>query len=169
MFAGRRSQLAVSGQQLAVSNGRPTSHEPLATIFPPLLPNRGGPLDRFRRGRPVSLFGPSGADQQEAQDGCQNGQLWLGVPLRESREMLFGENAIRRPQAAGRRSQSAGGPPDRFRRGRPVFGPPTSFRGRPVKASRYALRVSRSVVVSLSLSRRNAASESEKKAVARCS
>ena len=149
MFAGRRSQLAVSGQQLAVSNGRPTSHEPLATIFPPLLPNRGGPLDRFRRGRPVSLFGPSGADQQEAQDGCQNGQLWLGVPLRESREMLFGENAIRRPQAAGRRSQSAGGPPDRFRRGRPV------------KASRYALRVSRSVVVSLSLSRRNAASESE--------
>ena len=100
MFAGRRSQLAVSGQQLAVSNGRPTSHEPLATIFPPLLPNRGGPLDRFRRGRPVSLFGPSGADQQEAQDGCQNGQLWLGVPLRESREMLFGENAIRRPQAA---------------------------------------------------------------------
>ena len=136
MFAGRRSQFAVSGQQLAVSNGRPTSHEPLATIFPPLLPNRGGPLDRFRRGRPVSLFGPSGADQQEAQDGCQNGQRWLGVPLRESREMLFGENAIRRPQAAGRRSQSAGGPPDRFRRGRPV------------KASRYALRVSRSVVVS---------------------
>ena len=40
-------------------------------------------------------------------------------------------------------------------------------RGRPVKASRYALRVSRSVVVSLSLSRRNAASESAKKAVAR--
>ena len=40
-------------------------------------------------------------------------------------------------------------------------------RGRPVKASRYALRVSRSVVVSLSLSRRNAASESEKKAVVR--
>ena len=40
-------------------------------------------------------------------------------------------------------------------------------RGRPVKASRYALRASRSVVVSLSLSRRNAASESEKKAVAR--
>ena len=116
-----------------------------------------GPPDRFRRGHPVSLLGPSGADQQEAQDGCQNGQLWLGVPLRESREMLFGENAIRRPQAAGRRSQSAGGPPDRFRRGRPV------------KASRYALRVSRSVVVSLSLSRRNAASESEKKAVARCS
>ena len=80
--------LAASGQQLAVSNGNPTSHEPLATIFPPLLPNRGGPSDRFRRGRPV-------------------------------------------------------------------------------KASRYALRASRSVVVSLSLSRRNAASESEKKAVAR--
>ena len=100
MFAGRRSQLAVSGQQLAVSNGRPTSHEPLATIFPPLLPNRGGPPDRFRRRRSESLFGPSGADQQEAQDGCQNGQLWLGVPLRESREMLFGENAIRRPQFA---------------------------------------------------------------------
>ena len=34
-------------------------------------------------------------------------------------------------------------------------------RGRPVKAARYALRVSRSVVVRLSLSRRNAASESE--------
>ena len=28
-----------------------------------------------------SLFGPSGADRREAQDGCQNGQLWLGVPL----------------------------------------------------------------------------------------
>ena len=42
-------------------------------------------------------------------------------------------------------------------------------RGRPVKAARYALRASRSVVVSLSLSRRNAASESEEKAVARCS
>ena len=68
------------------------------------------------------------------------------------------QNAIRRKhysQTAGRRSQSAGGPSDRFRRGRSV------------KASRYALRVSRSVVVSLSLSRRNAASESEKKAVAR--
>ena len=108
MFAGRRSQLAVSGQQLAVSNGRPTSHEPLATIFPPLLPNRGGPLDRFRRGRPVSLFGPSGADQQEAQDGCQNGQLWLGVPLRESREMLFGENAIRGPPVAVRKTMPHG-------------------------------------------------------------
>ena len=59
-----------------------------------------GPPDRFRRGHPVSLLGPSGADQQEAQDGCQNGQLWLGVPLWESREMLFGENAIRRPQFA---------------------------------------------------------------------
>ena len=55
---------------------------------------------RYRRGRPVSLLGPSGADQQEAQDGCQNRQLWLGVPLWESREMLFGENAIRRPQFA---------------------------------------------------------------------
>ena len=32
------------------------------------------------------LFGPSGADQRKAQDGCQNGQPWLdafqGVPLR---------------------------------------------------------------------------------------
>ena len=93
MFAGRRSQLAVS-------NGRPTNHESLATIFPPILPNPGGPPDRFRRGRPVSLFGPSGADQQEAQDGCQNGQLWLGVPLWESRKILFEENAIRRPQLA---------------------------------------------------------------------
>ena len=34
-------------------------------------------------------------------------------------------------------------------------------RGRPVKASRYALRVSRSVVITLSLLRRNAASESK--------
>ena len=49
----RRPPVAVSGQQLAVSNGRPTSHhESLATIFPPLLPNPGGPPDRFRRGRP---------------------------------------------------------------------------------------------------------------------
>ena len=29
-----------------------------------------------------SLFGPSGADRRKAQDGCQNGQLWLGGPLR---------------------------------------------------------------------------------------
>ena len=36
-----------------------------------------------------------------------------------------------------------------------------------MKAARYALRVSRSVVVSLSLSRRYAASESEEKAVVR--
>ena len=32
-------------------------------------------------GAVLSLFGPSGADQREAQDGCQNGQLWLGGPL----------------------------------------------------------------------------------------
>ena len=38
-----------------------------------------------------------------------------------------------------------------------------------MKAARYALRASRSVVVRLSLPRRNAASESEEKAVARCS
>ena len=37
-----------------------------------------------RRGRPESLFGPSGDDQRKAQDGCQNGQLWLGRPLRYS-------------------------------------------------------------------------------------
>ena len=86
----------------------PTSHEPLATIFPPLLPNRGGPPDRFRRRRSESLFGPSGADQQEAQDGCQNGQLWLGVPLWESREMLFGENAIRGPPVAVRKTMPHG-------------------------------------------------------------
>ena len=42
-------------------------------------------------------------------------------------------------------------------------------RGRPVKADRHALRVSRSVIVSLSLPRRNAASESEEKAVVRSS
>ena len=86
----------------------PTSHEPLATIFPPLLPNRGGPPDRFRRRRSESLFGPSGADQQEAQDGCQNRQLWLGVPLWESREMLFGENAIRGPPVAVRKTMPHG-------------------------------------------------------------
>ena len=28
-----------------------------------------------RMGRPESLFGPSGADQRKAQDGCQNGRL----------------------------------------------------------------------------------------------
>ena len=28
-----------------------------------------------------SLFGPSDADRRKAQDGCQNGQLWLGGPL----------------------------------------------------------------------------------------
>ena len=28
-----------------------------------------------------SLFGPSGADRRKVQDGCQNGQLWLGGPL----------------------------------------------------------------------------------------
>ncbi|WP_270402091.1 hypothetical protein, partial [Megasphaera elsdenii] len=44
---------------------------------------------------------------------------------------------------------------------------PRFRRGRPVKAARHALRVSRSVVVSLSLPRRNAASESEEKAVVR--
>ncbi len=42
-------------------------------------------------------------------------------------------------------------------------------RGRPVKAARHALRAPRSVVVRLSLSRRNAASESEEKAVVRSS
>ena len=63
---------------------------------------------RYRRGRPVSLFGPSGADQQEAQDGCQNGQLWLGVPLWESRKILFGENAIRRPPVAVRKTMPHG-------------------------------------------------------------
>ena len=65
-----------------------------------------------------------------------------------------------------------------IRRGRPesLFGPPDTDQrevqggcqnGQRWLASRYALRVSRSVVVSLSLSRRNAASESEKKAVVR--
>ena len=37
----------------------------------------GGPPDRFRRGRPESLFGPPGTDQREVQGGCQNGQRWL--------------------------------------------------------------------------------------------
>ena len=44
---------------------------------------------------------------------------------------------------------------------------PRFRRGRPVKAARYALRAPRSVVVRLRLSRQNAASESEEKAVAR--
>lgn len=35
----------------------------------------------IRRGRPKSLSGPSGADQRETQDGCQNGQLWLAARL----------------------------------------------------------------------------------------
>ena len=42
-------------------------------------------------------------------------------------------------------------------------------RGRPVKAARYALRTPRGVVISLSLPRRNDASESEEKAVVRSS
>ena len=46
---------------------------------------------------------------------------------------------------------------------------PRFRRGRPVKAARYAPRASRSVVVSLRLPRRYAASDSEEKAVARCS
>ena len=33
----------------------------------------------MRRGRPESLFGPSGAAQRKAQDGCQNGQQWLAA------------------------------------------------------------------------------------------
>ena len=28
------------------------------------------------------LFGPSGADHKKAQDGCQNGQLWLSAFIR---------------------------------------------------------------------------------------
>ena len=28
------------------------------------------------------LFGPSGADHKKAQDGCQNGQLWLPAFIR---------------------------------------------------------------------------------------
>ena len=46
---------------------------------------------------------------------------------------------------------------------------PRFRRGRPVKAARYALRTPRGVVISLSLPRRNAASESEEKAVVRSS
>ena len=61
--------------------------------------------------------------------------------------MLFGENAIRRPQAAVRKTMPHG----------PVMYITIYSR----RGARYALRVSRSVVVSLSLSRRNAASESE--------
>ena len=37
-----------------------------------------------------SLFGPSGADQRKAQDGCQNGQPWLGGPQRDSITARFG-------------------------------------------------------------------------------
>ena len=39
-----------------------------------------------------SLFGPSGADRREVQDGCQNGQLWLGVPLVRFDHSLFKHN-----------------------------------------------------------------------------
>ena len=148
---------------------------------------------RYRRGHPVSLFGPSGADQQEAQDGCQNGQLWLGVPLWESREMLCSEIVIRRSQAAGRkpmphipakysphcsqratkgslhrgagrqrRSERLKDDPLRWpRSGRK---PPLRRGGGPLAVegfSPYEPRVTRSDVVSLSLSRPNAASESE--------
>ena len=42
---------------------------------------RGAVLWTSFVGAVLSLFGPSGADQREAQDGCQNGQLWLGGPL----------------------------------------------------------------------------------------
>ena len=38
------------------------------------------------------LFGPSGADRREVQDGCQNGQLWLGVPLVRFDHSLFKHN-----------------------------------------------------------------------------
>jgi hypothetical protein len=56
----------------------------------------------------------------------------------------------------------------RFCRGRPELSDPSSVKdscpdGWQRRAARYALRASRSVVVSLSLSRRNAASESEEK------
>ena len=36
----------------------------------------------LRVGTVPSLFGPSGADQRKAQDGCQNGQLWLPAFIR---------------------------------------------------------------------------------------
>ena len=36
---------------------------------------------RIRRGRPKSLFGPSGADQRKVQDGSQNGQQRLAARL----------------------------------------------------------------------------------------
>ena len=38
----------------------------------------------MRRGRPESLFGPLGADQWKAQDGCQNGQQWLAARREQS-------------------------------------------------------------------------------------
>ena len=37
------------------------------------------PDGEHRRERPGGLFGPSGADQRKAQDGCQNGQQWLAA------------------------------------------------------------------------------------------
>ena len=112
-----------------------------------------------------------------------------GVPLWGFRKMLCRENAICRPRS-GRfyelrvtRSDVVSlslSPRSGIRRGRPesLFGPPDTDQrevqggcqnGQRWLASRYALRASRSVVVSLSLSRRNAASDSEKKAVVRCS
>ena len=41
------------------------------------------PLGAVVGGRPESLFGPSGADQRKAQDGCQNGQQWLAARCEE--------------------------------------------------------------------------------------
>ena len=105
----RRPPVAVSGQQLAVSNGRPTSHhESLATIFPPLLPNPGGPPDRFRMGRPESLFGPPGTDQREVQGGCQNGQRWLASRCGNIAKCCSEKTpfAGRRPPVAGRSQQA---------------------------------------------------------------
>ena len=54
--------------------------------------DRSSPRSCGLQKRPVALcvgvvpepFWPSGADRWKAQDGCQNGQLWLGRPLRYS-------------------------------------------------------------------------------------
>ena len=41
------------------------------------------------------LFGPSGADQRKAQDGCQNGQPWLDALRNILRVVPYGI-AVRR-------------------------------------------------------------------------
>ena len=139
--------LAASGQQLAVSIRSPTNHASWTCyvyrhLFAAGRPSRVGP---YAQGRwPCFL---------------RIAELWqptfISSPVCDivgdaQRAYRYGNSAKCYPEKtlfADRRSQVAVS--------RRSIGP--LRRGRPVKASRYALRASRSVVVSLSLSRRNAA------------